>query len=359
MTTDELIAQRLHRQKLTDHSFTNVQDVVSWMGLVQAQDFNMAKWALGLRMKKATDASVEKAFNDGSILRTHILRPTWHFVAPADIRSFLKLTAPQVHRIAATAYKKLEIDTSLMKKCFKAFEKSLSQAFLTRDELQVTLERSKVHAERERLGHILFYAELEGVICSGPRKDHHFTYALLDQRVPPSPILDRAEALSTLLLRFVKSRGPVTAHDFAKWAGLSLKEVHQSIQDLGLALTKVSYQDTALFVDTSTASLDTKQTVTLLLPEFDEYASSYKEKDFWYEGLRLGKFNPVNRKRNEYIIIAEGQFGGLWNRTVKSNKEVSVTLSPILKRSKTFKAQINDAVKKYYSFLDQNNKRKA
>ena len=63
--------------------------MVAWLGAMQAQDFAAAKWALGLRLQRSTDAEVEKAFNDGAILRTHVMRPTWHFVAPADIRWLL------------------------------------------------------------------------------------------------------------------------------------------------------------------------------------------------------------------------------------------------------------------------------
>ncbi|MGH7493568.1 MAG: DNA glycosylase AlkZ-like family protein [bacterium] len=85
-------------------------EVVSWLGAVQAQDFAAAKWALGLRMHTATDTDIEKAFNDGAILRTHVMRPTWHFVVPQDLRSLLALTAPRVHAANAHMYRKLELD---------------------------------------------------------------------------------------------------------------------------------------------------------------------------------------------------------------------------------------------------------
>jgi len=72
---------------------------VGWLGAVQSQDYGPAKWAVGMRQRRASDAAVERAFAEGRILRTHVLRPTWHFVLPADIRWLLTATAPRLWRI--------------------------------------------------------------------------------------------------------------------------------------------------------------------------------------------------------------------------------------------------------------------
>src|SRR5882672_11845156 len=95
LTTSDIIKYRLHNQQLSITQLKQVSEVVQWMGAMQAQEYAMAKWAIGLRLKNATDALVEKAFNEGAILRTHVLRPTWHFVSPEDIRWLLMLTAPK------------------------------------------------------------------------------------------------------------------------------------------------------------------------------------------------------------------------------------------------------------------------
>src|SRR5687767_4908678 len=88
---------RLHNQGLSKLRFANPGDVVAQLGAVQAQDYSGAKWALGQRVKDTSDATLDQLFNQGEILRTHIMRPTWHFVTPADIRWILELTAPRVH----------------------------------------------------------------------------------------------------------------------------------------------------------------------------------------------------------------------------------------------------------------------
>ena len=74
--------------------FQGPDDVIRRLGAVQAQDYAGAKWALAMRMQGAGEAELDRALSAGVILRTHVLRPTWHFVTPADIRWMLKLTHP-------------------------------------------------------------------------------------------------------------------------------------------------------------------------------------------------------------------------------------------------------------------------
>jgi len=97
MTRLDIVHNRLHSQRMSAAPLKKPSEVVGWLGAVQSQDYAGAKWALGLRMQGATDDDIEQAFADGSILRTHLMRPTWHFVAPEDIRWLLALTAPHVH----------------------------------------------------------------------------------------------------------------------------------------------------------------------------------------------------------------------------------------------------------------------
>src|SRR5689334_19603161 len=95
---------RLHNQQLSRHTITDPADLVAWLGAVQSQDYAAATWAVGQRVPGTTAATIEQAFTDGAILRTHVLRPTWHFVAPADIRWMLALTAPRVQQASKSYY---------------------------------------------------------------------------------------------------------------------------------------------------------------------------------------------------------------------------------------------------------------
>ena len=145
MNNSKIAFQRLHNQGLTKVIFNDAADVTTQLGAVQAQDYAGAKWALAQRLKDATDSALDQAFNDGSILRTHLMRPTWHFVAPEDIRWLLKLTAPRVHAFNAFMYRKMELEKATLKKSNAVLEKALrDKKQLTRTELASALEEKGI-----------------------------------------------------------------------------------------------------------------------------------------------------------------------------------------------------------------------
>src|SRR6266704_5397496 len=212
--------QRLHNQHITQRTLETPQALVEWLGAVQAQDFAAAKWALGLRLHGVTDDDIEQAFTNGAILRTHVMRPTWHFVSPADIRWLLALTAPRVHQTLAYYNRKLELDDAVFR-CTNAMLANALQGGkqLTRDELVFALQQAGIATEGEqRVTHIMMRAELDGVICSGARRDKQFTYALLAERAPHARMLARDEALAELTTRYFMSHGPATIQDFVWWS---------------------------------------------------------------------------------------------------------------------------------------------
>src|SRR5204863_2843961 len=171
MTNAELIRYRLFNQQIAESKFTEPKQIVQWMVAMQAQEYAMAKWSVGLRLPGSTDAMVEKAFTDGEILRTHLMRPTWHFVTPGDIRWLLKLTAPRVDSINAFTYRQQELDTKVFKRSNDIVAKTLEGGkHLLRTELQTVLKQKKIVAEGVRLSALMMKAELEGIICSGPRR---------------------------------------------------------------------------------------------------------------------------------------------------------------------------------------------
>ena len=125
MKNFDIARLRLRNQRLSSTAFTNPAEVVGWLGAVQSQDYAGAKWALGQRIKITTDSAIEKAFNEGAILRTHVMRPTWHFVRPKDIRWMLALTAPRINALCATYYRKLELDAATFKRSNALLTKNL------------------------------------------------------------------------------------------------------------------------------------------------------------------------------------------------------------------------------------------
>jgi hypothetical protein len=232
MTDLDIAHQRLLNQHIARTTFTRPEDEVAWLVAVQAQDYPGAKWALGLRLHSVTDRDVEQAFASGAILRTHLMRPTWHFVTPGDIRWLLALTAPRVHAANAYMYRKLGLDGPFFRRSNTALRKALQCGNqLTRDELAALLRKSGLATDGGlRMGYILMQAELEGIVCSGPRRGKQITYALLDERVSNSRSLDRHEALAELACRYFVTRGPATVHDFAKWSGLTLADARAGLE---------------------------------------------------------------------------------------------------------------------------------
>ena len=222
--------RRLGNQHIATPTFEKPEEVVRWMGAVQAQEFAGALWAVGLRTRNATAADVEQAMADGRIVRTHPMRGTWHFVPGEDLRWHLSLTARR--RIAQTAYyyRQIELDNAVLAASNEVFAKTLRGGRqLTRPELAAALEQAGISTQDLRLTFLLSHAELSGVICSGARRGKQFTYALLDEVVPVSRKLDHDEALAELTRRYFTSHGPATPQDFAWWSGLTANDARTGL----------------------------------------------------------------------------------------------------------------------------------
>lgn len=274
----EIVQLRLYNQRLVGEKFRTAAEVVRWMGAVQGQEYPFAKWALGLRVEGATEAVIEQAFNDGEILRTHVLRPTWHFVTPADIRWLLELTAPRVHAAMAAGYRNMELDAPLARRTHAAMRKLLRDGnALTRKELREGLERSGIPVKTTpRMAFMTGWAELDRVICSGPRRNNEMTYMLLDERAPETKPLTRDEALAELALRYFASHGPATLHDFAWWSGLTVTDGKAGVAMAGSMLVGESI-DGKMYWFSSNLPKMSKVSAAHFLPVLDEFVVAYRD----------------------------------------------------------------------------------
>ena len=230
--SDPISTRRLRNQRISRTGFAAPEQVVDWLGAMQAQEYEPATWALALRMKGSpVRTDIEAAFEEGRILRTHVMRPTWHFVTPEAIRWLLDLTGPCVQRRMAVYNRRLELDPPTMTRAAKIFERALrDRQFLTRTELGERLRRAGLEATTMRLAHLAMHAELAGVICSGPRRGKQFTYGLIAERAPDARRLERDEALAELARRFLRSHGPATVRDFVWWSGLSTADARRGFE---------------------------------------------------------------------------------------------------------------------------------
>ncbi|MDQ6480238.1 winged helix DNA-binding domain-containing protein [Dyadobacter sp. LHD-138] len=350
MNTQEIIHSRLINQKIAHSTFNDPAEIVKYMVAMQAQEYAMAKWAIGLRVPGTTEADVEKAFNQGAILRTHIMRPTWHFVAPEDIRWMITLTAPRVNAINAFMYRKCEIDEKTFNQCNDILTKTLEGGkHLTRNALKSELDKEIITGDGVRLSCLMMKAELDGLICSGPREGKQFTYALIDERVPAANVLTKEESLAKLANRYFSSRGPAQLQDFVMWSGLTVKDAKTGIAALPDDFIHEQL-DGKTYIYLPVPETSVKMQTTFLMPDYDEYGMSYKDRSSLFslppKILENPKLNiPYNR-----MIVADGQIVGSWKRTIK-NKEVDVETDYFKPINKKQQAAVQRAVKKYSTFV--------
>ncbi|MEP7111178.1 MAG: winged helix DNA-binding domain-containing protein [Ferruginibacter sp.] len=318
MTLQDIARYRMVNQQLVATGFSKPAEIVGWLGAMQAQEYAHSKWAIGLRLPGCRDADIEQAFSNGEILRTHLLRPTWHFVTPADIRWILALSAPRVNAINSFMYRKMELDNKLFTRTNDALARELQGGKqLTRAKLQSALKRKRIQADGIRLSCIMMRAELDGIICSGARAGKQFTYALLEERVPPFTHVNPDEALAELTSRYFKSRGPATLKDFAVWSGLTYTLAKKGIAMVSAHFTReINGNEDYYFPPID--SLNKKQfQKTWLLPPYDEFIMGYKNRDAIF--LNRNKINPAPKLLFDNTIIAEGQVAGSWRRTIQHN----------------------------------------
>jgi hypothetical protein len=328
MPNHTIAHQRLHNQHISQHTLEKPEEAVSWLCAVQSQDYAAAKWALGLRMQNTTDAIIEEAFNDGTILRTHVMRPTWHFVSPIDIRWLLTLTAPRVNAGNASWYRRLELDDTLFKHSNTVLSKALQGGKqLTRAELASVLQHANIFADNLlRFTYIVMRAELDGVICSGARRGKQFTYALLDERAPQARKLDRDEALAELAIRYFTSHGPATLQDFVWWSGLAVTDAKIGLELAKSHLLSDSLDSKQYWFSCLPAQVNDQFRTIYLLPNFDEYTVGYTDRSAILNVSDAEKFASRGDVLNP-VIVLDGRVIGTWKRTMKKD---SVTLAPNL-----------------------------
>ena len=308
----------MHNQRLLGSACATPDEVVGWLGAVQSQDYGPAQWSVARRAGKLTEPDLEHAFTAGAIVRTHVLRPTWHFVRPADIRWMLQLTRPRVLAMSAHGERREGLDAAAFKRSFDALARALEGGRqLTRPELASSLERAGVVARAGRLGHILMRAELEGLLCSGARKGKQHTYALLDERVPPAPAMDHDEALLELTLRYFRSHGPASAGDFHWWSSLSLADIRRGLALAGSHLESRAVDGVTYWFGAPPPQVSAPEAPQAhLLHMFDEYVVGYSEtrRAFDTAGIGWSLFRTINERQG--VLALDTQVMGTWRRTI-------------------------------------------
>ena len=351
MPRPDICNQRLTNQHLSRQTLEKPSEVVRLLGAVQAQDYGVAKWGVAQRTRNATDAVVEKEITEGAILRTHVLRPTWHFVVAADIRWMLALTGPRVKMILAHYDRDLGLDESILRRASAAMTKALEGGKqLTRAELSKAMERARIRTDgTQRLARLVMHAELDGIICSGALRGKQFTYALLDERVPPTKPLERDAALVELVKRYFNTRGPATVDDFAWWSGLTKADAKRGLQEAESELEHETVDGRTYWFPTP-RQLKTRSLVARLLPNYDEYFIGLKDRRAMLSTLMtLGLEGKVGFLGGHLLTI-NGQAVGGWKRTF-SGKKAILELKVLTKLSDAERRSVTREVERFATFL--------
>ena len=341
---------RLQCQQLTNSRFETPKELVTWMGAIQAQNYPMVKWAIGIRLKSDSLSVVEEALQKGEIIRTHVMRPTWHIVAAEDLRWMLKLCKQRNIAAFKSWCSQINIGEKEYQKCKQDIEKILEGKSLTKEELEKTLVQMSHSGDPIFLKYCLNRSESEGIICSGIDRKQKPTYALLEERIPPVKELHKEEALAKLATYYFRSHSPASLEDFTWWSGLLISEAKQAIETIKSELHVEKYGSFELHVHESCSNAPSPRPQLHLLPSYDEYLISYKERGTVIDPVHHPKafsnngiFYPV--------ILYNGRIVGNWKK-IAQRSQIKIETTFFERQPKIEKALLEDAIERYREFYN-------
>lgn len=350
----DIASERLANQQLLQPRLELPEAIVATLGAVQAQDYQGALWAVAQRSSAVlTEGDVDRAVAEGRVLRTHVLRPTWHFVVPADIRWMLALTGPRVKRAMASYDRKLGLTPEVYRKTNRALERALSGGqSLTRAELKLVLEKAGIETSVQRTAHVMMNAELDALITSGPRRGKQFTYALMDERVPATNERSRDESLHELALRYFRTRGPATVRDFAWWSGLTAADARLAVDLAGAHVASEEIDGARYHFAHDSQAVASGETRAWLLPNYDEYFIGFKDRSAIGLLLKGVVTATVTATLFTHVVAVDGQLIGGWRRMIDRDA-VTVEVRPLTRLTKQGKEAVERAVEDYGHYLEQ------
>jgi hypothetical protein len=316
---------RMTRMGLIGTSSTRPVDVVQHHLAMQAQDFGPAKWAIGQRLQGLVDKDVERKISDGQILRTHVLRPTWHFVGRRDLRWLMVLSGPRVQKTIEARYRQLNLDVKTRSRAEKVVAAELVGGnHLTRRELTEIFHRSRIAPDGQRMPHLLMHCELQSVICSGRVRGKEQTYALFDERVPKGRDFDREGAVEKLVRRYLESHGPASLKDMAWWSGLTIRDLRSGLDSLGARAISEKIEGTTLWWSGDQPPSHIKNPHVQLLQTYDEFVVGYSESRYLGDprAARIRKLFTDRNLPNGTVMLG-ARVAGHWRRTITA-KTVNV-----------------------------------
>jgi len=350
MNETDILHLRLYNQLLAGNQFTRPAEIVSWLGAMQSQNYEMAKWGIGIRLPGVTNRQVEDAVNSGEIIRTHILRPTWHFITAEDVHWMLELTAPRLKPAFIGYYRMRGIEEHVIVKAQDVLYSLLEEhGHLTRLEIYDHFTARGISLPENRdVSHIVSLAELEGMVCNGVVRGSKQTYALLHERVPNKVQLNKEEAVERLTRRYFTSHGPATIDDFLWWSGLTRTEIKAGIELIRHDFICETIGGKKYWMPNNSKTPPAGANLKHLLPAFDEFVVSYRDRKEIIDEMYYRKVLTLNGIFSPTIHY-NGRVVGSWKRLNKKSGIVSeLTFFPTT--PKKIQGMFNQAQKEYNKF---------
>lgn len=341
----------MRAQRLWGSRFDEPQDAVRWLTAVQAQEHPYARWSVGQRTRRTTAAAFDRAFDEGRVLRTHVLRPTWHYVATADLGWLMRLSGPRVSAANATRYRQLGLDGNVLNKTNDIIAGAVAGGHLTRRELGAVLARKGISTDGQRLPHILMQAELDAVICSGAMQGKQHTYAAFDERVPDRSAPRGEEALAELAGRFFTTRGPATVRDFAWWSGLAMADARHGLEMVQSDLERLDVDERSYwFAERGTRS--PAGTRVDLVQCYDEAIISYSQSRDVLQSRAASFAVPRALDGFTHVLLRDGRLLGHW-RLTRTRQRAALETRVRSRLTADERIALTKAIERFSRFLDE------
>lgn len=314
-----IVSARLLSQHLSSPKFSLPEEVVSHFGAMQAQEYRMMRWAVGMRTRRPSAEAFRKAYDSGKIIRLHLLRGTWQLVSAEDYRWMLDLCSPGGFSVTmgwmhAAGYRITEEEIGRTREILCMTAASLRSA--TKQDFATALSEKGIVMEDHRLSFHIRLAELSGTLCSGDLHLSKATYSLTDEKVPFRPPMDRDASLMMLSEKYFRSHSPSTLEDFVWWSGLTKGDCRRGIELSGGDIVPLKLKNRTFYVHRDARVAGFRRGI-ILLPPYDEYLIGYKSRDL------VLPTDHVHRAHNNSgifypVILRDGVAVGNWNPFGKS-----------------------------------------
>lgn len=355
MIPSDIARYRLINQHIAAGRVKNPMAAVEGLVAMQSQDYGGMLWAVGLRMpegsKYSTEAAIEKAIAQRTIIRTWPMRGTLHLVSAKDIRWLLELLTPRIIAGTASRMKRLELTEAIFQRSRELFTAALQgDRQLARESLTELLEQNGISTAKLRGYHIFWRLAQEGTICFAARAGKQHTFALLHEWAPDARHLEREAALAELAERYFTGHGPATLRDFMWWSGLKSADARAGLEGASARLEQFKAGKTVYWMARGLPSVSDSERRAYLLPGFDEFILGYNDRSAVLAPKDFKKIIPGNNGIFANTLVLDGQVVGIWRREVKKDKIV-VTASPFAALKRVERDAFAPAAEHYGRFL--------